>query len=131
MSYLQSCSNYPTLCQCHSEFPNKHCPLTAQDKYQQTNRNFQVAKSNKYYVQVLTDIIRYASGGISNWGLAFLPLGNLNARGLKYLLTSRILSKGFSLFQQNGRVRSSVASLSFLLNPFFIYKIVPHRKYDV
>lgn len=109
--YLQSCWHCSNPHQCHLEFPSTRCPSTACSGF---NSLFNKISKNicgcKNEVGDLTEMMRYPSGGISNWDLLRQPLEKLNARDLKYFLMSRVLLKGFLPLQQKGRVRSSVAS---------------------
>jgi hypothetical protein len=67
-------------------------------------------------------MIRYASGGISNWAFTLPLLGKLSAIGLKYFLTSYTLLKGLFPYQHRGRVWSSGASfMGFPANSFVNY----------
>lgn len=78
--------------------------------------------NNKKVGTWLTDIIRYASGGISNWAFVLPQPGKLNAIGLKYFLTSYTLLKGLFPDQHRGRVWSSGAScIGFPANSFVNY----------
>lgn len=67
-------------------------------------------QKNKKGKQMLTDMIRYDSGGTSNWLLDLPPFVKLRAKGLKYFLTSRTFLNGLRPLQQSGSVWSSNAS---------------------